>query len=53
MVSSYNDALAPVYLYLVPLMVVGFVLLLFIKEKPLAQTNELRDRLREATQVST
>jgi EmrB/QacA subfamily drug resistance transporter len=40
-VSSYNDALAPVYLYIVPLMVVGFVLLLFIKEKPLATTNEL------------
>ena len=39
-VSSYNDALAPVYLYIVPLMVVGFVLLLFVKEKPLALTNE-------------
>jgi EmrB/QacA subfamily drug resistance transporter len=40
-VSSYNDALAPVYLYIVPLTVLGFVLLLFLKEKPLAQTNEL------------
>jgi EmrB/QacA subfamily drug resistance transporter len=39
-VSSYNDALAPVYLYLVPLMVVGLVLLLFIKEKPLSLSNE-------------
>lgn len=39
-VSSYNDALAPVYLYMVPLMVAGFVLLLFVKEKPLALTNE-------------
>jgi EmrB/QacA subfamily drug resistance transporter len=40
-VSSYNDALAPVYLYIVPLMVIGFVLLLFVKEKPLSLTNEL------------
>jgi len=39
-VSSYNDALAPVYLYIVPLMVAGFALLLFVKEKPLALTNE-------------
>ncbi len=39
-VSSYADALAPVYLYLVPLMAVGFVLMMFIKEKPLAVRNE-------------
>ena len=39
-VSSYNDALAPVYLYIVPLMVAGFALLLFVKERPLALTNE-------------
>jgi EmrB/QacA subfamily drug resistance transporter len=41
-VSSYNDALAPVFLYIVPLMVISFVLLLFVKEKPLATTNEIR-----------
>ena len=40
-VSSYNDALTPVYLVLVPLMVFAFVLLLFIHEKPLALTNEV------------
>lgn len=40
-VSSYNEALTPVYLYILPAMVVGFVLMLFIKEKPLATTNEM------------
>jgi predicted MFS family arabinose efflux permease len=39
-VASYNEALTPVYLYLVPLMVLAFFLFLFIKEKPLAHTNE-------------
>jgi EmrB/QacA subfamily drug resistance transporter len=41
-VSSYNDALTPIYLYLVPMMAVAFVLLLFVREKPLAVTNEER-----------
>ena len=40
-VASYNESLAPVYLYLVPLMAIGFVLLLFVKEKPLATSNEV------------
>jgi EmrB/QacA subfamily drug resistance transporter len=39
-VSAYNDALMPVFLYLVPLMLVGFVALLFVDEKPLADTND-------------
>lgn len=38
-VSSYNDALTPVYLYVLPAMVVAFVILLFIRERPLATTN--------------
>jgi EmrB/QacA subfamily drug resistance transporter len=38
-VSSYNEALTPVFLYLVPLMVLALILFLFIKEKPLALTN--------------
>ena len=38
--SSYNDALAPVYPDLAPIMAVAFVLLLFVREKPLAVTNE-------------
>ena len=37
--TSYNEALAPVYLYIAPLMVLAFVLFLFIKEKPLSHTN--------------
>jgi EmrB/QacA subfamily drug resistance transporter len=36
--AAYADALAPVYLYLVPLMVVTVVLMFFIKEVPLATT---------------
>ncbi len=38
-VSSYNDALAPVYLYVLPVIIVAFIILLFIKERPLATTN--------------
>ncbi|BDZ41670.1 MFS transporter [Paraoerskovia sediminicola] len=33
-VGSYNDALTPVFLYILPLLVVGFVALLFVEEKP-------------------
>ena len=40
-VSSYNEALAPIYLYLVPMMMLGMLLLVFVKEKPLALTNEV------------
>ncbi|HLR94152.1 MAG TPA: MDR family MFS transporter [Jiangellaceae bacterium] len=35
-VLSYNDALAPVFLYIAPLAIVAMVLLSFITEKPLA-----------------
>ncbi|MFW7414023.1 MDR family MFS transporter [Demequina sp. SO4-18] len=35
-VGAYNDALAPVFLLMVPLSIVSFVLLLFVKEAPLA-----------------
>jgi EmrB/QacA subfamily drug resistance transporter len=37
-VGAYNDALTPVFLYMVPLLLVAAVLLLFVKEKPLATT---------------
>jgi EmrB/QacA subfamily drug resistance transporter len=40
-VMSYNGALTPVYLRIMPLMVLAFVLFLWIKEKPLAHVNEL------------
>lgn len=39
-VESYNEALTPVFLYLVPLMLAGAVLLAFVREKPLALSNE-------------
>jgi len=37
-VSSYNDALTPVFLYIVPLSLVSLVLLLFVREVPLRTT---------------
>jgi EmrB/QacA subfamily drug resistance transporter len=39
-VTSYNDALAPIFLYVVPLTLLATVLLLLVKEKPLATTIE-------------
>jgi MFS family permease len=40
-VTSYNEALTPVYLYVVPLVVLATLLFLLVKEKPLALTNEV------------
>lgn len=37
-VGAYNDALTPVFLMLVPMILLGFVLLLFIKEVPLRES---------------
>jgi EmrB/QacA subfamily drug resistance transporter len=39
-VGAYNDALTPVFLYMVPLVLIAVVLLIFVKEKPLATTIE-------------
>lgn len=39
-VTSYNEALTPIFLYLVPLLILGTVILFFVKEKKLAVTNE-------------
>ena len=36
--QAYSDALAPIFLYVVPLLVAGFVLMLFLKEHPLAKS---------------
>jgi hypothetical protein len=49
-ISSYNDALTPVFLYLVPLVVVAEILLCFVLEKPLATTIE-RDILPETLEI--
>ncbi|HEY5221433.1 MAG TPA: MDR family MFS transporter [Microbacteriaceae bacterium] len=37
-IGAYNDALAPVFLYMVPLIIAAVILLCFIKEVPLATT---------------
>jgi EmrB/QacA subfamily drug resistance transporter len=39
-IGAYNDALTPIFLIMVPLVLVAAVLLLFVKEKPLATTIE-------------
>ena len=39
-VESYNDALAPIFLYIAPLAIAAMILLCFIHEKPLATTVE-------------
>lgn len=38
--SAYNDALAPVFGWLVPLLIVAFVLLLFLKSRALKDAND-------------
>ena len=35
--GGYAEALLPLFYYFVPLMIVGFILMLFLKEKPLAK----------------
>ena len=49
-VSSYNDALTPIFLYMVPLVIVGLILLVFVVEKPLATSIE-RDILPESLEI--
>jgi EmrB/QacA subfamily drug resistance transporter len=49
-VGSYNDALTPVFLYMVPLVIVAAILLCFVTEKPLATTIE-RDILPESLDI--
>lgn len=39
-ISSYNDALTPIFLWMVPLALISAVVLFFVKEKPLADTVE-------------
>ena len=34
--TAYSDALVPIFLYVVPLLAIGFVLMLTLKEHPLA-----------------
>lgn len=39
-IGAYNDALTPIFLYVIPLVIVALILLTFIKEKPLATSIE-------------
>ncbi|GKV73739.1 MDR family MFS transporter [Pseudarthrobacter oxydans] len=39
-ISSYNDALTPIFVWMVPLALIATVLLCFVKEKPLATAVE-------------
>lgn len=49
-IGAYSDALTPVFLYMVPLVLIAVVLLSFVKEKPLATTIE-RDILPETLEI--
>ncbi|MCY0905193.1 MDR family MFS transporter [Arthrobacter sp. H14-L1] len=49
-IGAYNDALTPVFLYMVPLVLVAVVLLCFVREIPLATTIE-RDILPESLEI--
>ena len=49
-IGSYNDALAPIFLYMAPLVVVAVILLSFVKEKPL-RTSVERDIPSESLQI--
>jgi EmrB/QacA subfamily drug resistance transporter len=49
-VGAYSDALTPVFLYMVPLVLIAVVLLCFVQEKPLATTIE-REILPETLEI--
>jgi EmrB/QacA subfamily drug resistance transporter len=49
-IGAYNDALTPVFLYMVPLILIAVILLCFVKEKPLATTIE-RDIVPETLEI--
>ena len=49
-VSSYNDALTPVFLWLLPLAIASCILLLFVKEVPLSTTLD-KDAVPESLDV--
>lgn len=49
-ILAYNDALTPVFLYMVPLVVVAVVLLVFIKEVPL-RTSVERNAMPESLEI--
>lgn len=50
-VGSYNDALTPIFLYILPLVLIATVLVCFLKEVPLKKTIDNGDVRRESLQV--
>ena len=49
-IGSYNDALAPIFLYMIPLIVIAVILLIFVKEVPL-RTSVERDIMPESLEI--
>ncbi|MDO5493591.1 MAG: MDR family MFS transporter [Nesterenkonia sp.] len=52
LVEAYHDALLPIFLYMIPLVLVAFVALLLLKEEPLA-TRVAADDVEEARPTTT
>ena len=57
-VNAYNDSLTPVFAYLIPLVVVGLIMLFFIKQKPFIDNeasigDEIIDAMIETAPVHT
>ena len=51
-VTSYNDAITPIFLALVPVLIAAFLLTLGIKEIPLKEDLEYAETETEVTQAS-
>jgi EmrB/QacA subfamily drug resistance transporter len=49
-IGGYNDALTPVFLYMVPVVIIAVVLLCFVREVPLATTIQ-RDAVVESLEI--
>ncbi|WP_051191874.1 MDR family MFS transporter [Microbacterium luticocti] len=50
-VGAYNDALTPIFLYIVPLVVIATVLVCFVKEVPLKKTIDRGDIAAESLEI--
>ncbi|MGO2037172.1 MAG: DHA2 family efflux MFS transporter permease subunit [Brevibacterium sp.] len=50
-INSYNDALVPLFLWVAPLLVIGFAVLCFLKNTPLAQTLKTDTAQRERVDI--
>ncbi|WP_308492813.1 MDR family MFS transporter [Microbacterium terrisoli] len=50
-VGAYNDALTPIFLYILPLVLVGTVLVCFVREDPLKKTIDRSDVTAESLEI--